>query len=162
MWKVATFAALVGASSSGLAASSDYLLQIRGVAAQDGYIFLDAQAGDLDGDGLPDDAVVRIRCGDGKLLSADYDVKAPRDLASGQASGKRTHSPVKFIKEWGPSTPQLRAMKVGYDVKKVEGTGARVTSDGWQMLSLSNTDGLCGAAQAAARLTKSRSNIQNN
>ena len=51
MWKVVTFAALVGASSGGWAASSDYLLQIKGVAAQDGYIFLDAQAVDLDGDG---------------------------------------------------------------------------------------------------------------
>ena len=160
MWKVVTFAALVGASSSGLAASSDYLLQIKGVAAQDGYIFLDAQAGDLDGDGLADDAVVRLQCADSKLVAADYDVKAPRDLATGQASGKRTHGPVKFIKEWGPSSPQLRAMKVAYDVKKVE--GARVTSDGWQMLSLSNTDGLCGAAQSAVKATKTRSNIQNN
>lgn len=161
MRKVITFTALIGASSAALAASSDYLLQIKGVSAQDGYIFLDTQAGDLDGDGLPDDAVVRLRCGGGQLLSADYDVKAPRDVATGQASGKRMHKPLTVIKEWGAATPQLSAMKPTYDLKKVEGTGARV-ANGWQSLSLSNADGLCPAAQAAARAVKTRSNIQNN
>lgn len=33
--------------------------------------------------------------------------KAPRDAASGQATGKRQHAPVTFVKEWGASSPQL-------------------------------------------------------
>jgi len=143
------------------AASADYFLQIKGVAAQDGALYLKVQgSGDLDGDGVPDEGIVRLQCADGSVRVADY-VLTPRDAASGQASGKRTHKPVTFIKEWGPATPQLSAMKPTYDVKKVEGTGARV-ADGWQSLSLSNADGLCPAAQAAARAVKTRSNIQNN
>jgi type VI secretion system secreted protein Hcp len=40
-------------------------------------------------------------------LSFHYNVKSPRDSASGQATGKRTHQPVAFVKTWGPSTPQF-------------------------------------------------------
>lgn len=39
-------------------------------------------------------------------ISFDYSVKSPRDAASGQASGKRTHQPLKFISEMGAHTPQ--------------------------------------------------------
>ena len=35
-------------------------------------------------------------------LAAKYDVKAPRDAATGQATGKRQHGSVVIIKEWGP------------------------------------------------------------
>jgi type VI secretion system secreted protein Hcp len=40
-------------------------------------------------------------------ISFHYNVKSPRDAATGQASGKRTHHPVSFVKAWGPSTPQF-------------------------------------------------------
>ena len=40
-------------------------------------------------------------------LSFSYEVKSPRDAASGQASGKRQHSPIKIVKEWGAATPQI-------------------------------------------------------
>jgi type VI secretion system secreted protein Hcp len=40
-------------------------------------------------------------------LSFEYEVKSPRDLATGQASGKRQHQPVTIVKEWGAATPQL-------------------------------------------------------
>ncbi len=36
-----------------------------------------------------------------------YGVIVPRDVATGQASGKRQHQPVVFTKEWGPSSPQF-------------------------------------------------------
>ena len=42
-----------------------------------------------------------------EVLSWSHTVKSPRDAASGQASGKRTHHPVTFVKEWGASTPQF-------------------------------------------------------
>ncbi len=35
-------------------------------------------------------------------LVAKYDVKPPRDAATGQASEKRQHGPGPIIKEWGP------------------------------------------------------------
>jgi len=40
-------------------------------------------------------------------ISFHYNVRSPRDAASGQASGKRVHQPVSFVKQWGPSTPQF-------------------------------------------------------
>ena len=36
-----------------------------------------------------------------------YEVKSPRDAATGQASGKRQHSPITITKEWGAASPQL-------------------------------------------------------
>ncbi len=35
-------------------------------------------------------------------LAAKYDVTAPRDVATGQATGKRQHGSVVIMKEWGP------------------------------------------------------------
>jgi type VI secretion system secreted protein Hcp len=32
---------------------------------------------------------------------------SPRDVATGQASGKRQHKPISFTKEWGAASPQL-------------------------------------------------------
>ena len=120
------------------------------------------QAGDLDGDGVSDDAYLKLACSDGKLTQAWYQVKGPRDAASGMASGKRQHKPVTFVKEWGPASPMLMAMKPTYDVKKVEGT-RRLANVDWAPISLANTDGLCTAAgQAATQVVRSKSNITNN
>ena len=120
------------------------------------------QAGDLDGDGAPDDAYLKLACADGQLTKAWYQVKGPRDAASGMASGKRTHKPVTFVKEWGPSTLQLSAIKPTYDIKTIK--SARTAGmDDWSSISLANTDGLCAAAGEAAKVvTKTSSNIQNN
>lgn len=164
------FLALLAATSTAaserdgktMAVDDWHQMSIYGVAAASSGqpVYLQVHAGDLDGDGRPDDAVLKLVCADGTLRSAHYALSSPRDVASGQASGKRTHNPVKFIKEWGPATPQLRAMKTSYDVKKAE--GARMTSDGWTPVTLSAA-GLCPVAEAdAVKAHKSRSNIQNN
>jgi Type VI secretion system effector, Hcp len=155
---------LVG--SAAIAASADYYLKIDSVARDtpDGPIFLKAQStGDLDGDGRPDVAIIRINCSAGSIHAAEYQVTSPRDSASGQASGKRMHKPMTIVKEWGPATPQLMAMKTGYDIKKVEGTGARTMAvDDWSAITLSDSEALCAEAATAVRATKTRSNIQNN
>ena len=133
-----------------------------GSPAQSPY-YLRVAAGDLNGDGLADEAFLKLTCDGGVLKQAHYTIKSPRDAASGQASGKRTHNPVKFIKEWGAATPQLMAVKPTYNIK--EAKGARVTSDGggWTALKLANADGLCSATEVAAKIvTKTSSNIQNN
>ena len=138
-----------------------HTLSIYGVGGDaGGPVYLQTHAGDLDGDGVSDDAYVKLDCADGKLARALYQI-APRDAASGQASGKRMHKPVTFVKEWSAATSELAAMKASYDVKKVEGTGARAAADSWSPLVLNGTDGLCPAAQAVVRATKTRSNIQN-
>jgi type VI secretion system secreted protein Hcp len=36
-----------------------------------------------------------------------YEVTSPRDMATGQASGKRQHGAIQFTKEWGAATPQF-------------------------------------------------------
>lgn len=56
---------------------------------------------DTDGDGLDEISFTL------NFNAVTYSVKSPRDAASGQATGKRTHKPVTFVKEWGASTPQL-------------------------------------------------------
>jgi type VI secretion system secreted protein Hcp len=39
-------------------------------------------------------------------ISYQHEVQSPRDVATGQASGKRQHKPIVFTKEWGASSPQ--------------------------------------------------------
>ena len=120
--------------------------------------YLVVQAGDLDGDGSPDDAYLKLACADGRLTDAWYQVKGPRDSATGMATGKRMHKPFTIVKEWGAASPQLAAVKPTYDVKTIKSARLSATDD-WSPIVLHNTDGLCAAA---GRATKTRSNIQNN
>lgn len=158
-------AAAVGPNDGKIAGLDEWhAMTIYGVAGDSsGPTYVQVHAGDLDGDGIPDDAVVRLTCAAGELQTAHYTVKSPRDSASGLATGKRMHKPVTITKEWGPATPQLMKVKPTYNIK--EAKGARMTSDGggWTTLKLTNADGLCPAAEVAAKLvTKTSSNIQNN
>jgi hypothetical protein len=157
-------AAALMSSSTLAAASADYYLQIKGVGrdAAAGPIYLLANIGDLDGDGVTEEATVRLSCAGGELRAAHYNVKSPRDSASGMASGKRTHHPVTFVKEWGASTPQFRSMKITWNPKSNTELRMAAGPDGWAPMTLSSADGLCPAAEAAVKATKSRSNIQNN
>jgi hypothetical protein len=152
-------------ANAAMAAHADYYMTFKAVGLDPGGpIYLKAHSSaDLDGDGLADNVVIRMECAAGAMHTAEYRVTGPRDAASGQASGKRMHKPFTIVKEWGAATPQLMAMKTGYDVKKVEGTGARAISydDSWNPITLSNSEDLCAAA-AATKATKTRSNIQNN
>ena len=49
----------------------------------------------------------------GKSTAPDNSVKSPRDVATGQASGKRQYSPIRITKEWGAASPLLRALQTG-------------------------------------------------
>lgn len=152
-------------ANAAMAAHADYYMTFKAVGLDPGgLLYMKAHSsGDLDGDGLPDEVVIRLDCTAGVMHTAQYQVTGPRDAASGQASGKRMHKPFTIVKEWGAASPQLMAMKASYDIKKVEGTGARAISydDSWNPITLSNAEELCVAAQAT-KATKTRSNIQNN
>lgn len=40
-------------------------------------------------------------------ISYSHSIVSPRDIATGQASGKRQHGPISIVKEWGAASPQL-------------------------------------------------------
>ena len=51
-------------------------------------------------------------------LSFSYEVKSPRDAATGSPSGKRQHSPVKIVKAVGAASPQIFQALVTNEVLK--------------------------------------------
>jgi type VI secretion system secreted protein Hcp len=51
-----------------------------------------------------------------EVHSFQFGVQSPRDIASGQASGKRQHQSISIVKEWGASTPQLFQALVSNEV----------------------------------------------
>ena len=152
-------AALASPDGKTMAMDDWHAMTITGVTGETGGpVYLRVQAGDLDGDGTADEAAVELTCTAGKVTEASY-VVTPRDAASGMATGKRQHAPVRITKEWNAASPQLSAMKPQYDVKKLKGNER--LADGWTRIALTNTDGLCGAAEAGT-VVKSKSNITNN
>ena len=162
-----TFAliATLGIGTVAQAAPSGYFLEIEGVTrpAPAGPLYLKVSStGDLDGDGLPDEAVLRITCASRKLAAAHYYVTGPRDAASGQASGKRMHKPLTIVKEWGAASPQLMKVRPTYDIKGMKGARIAADPEGWAPISLAQADELCPAAEQATGALRSRSNIQNN
>jgi hypothetical protein len=167
MRNVTIAAILIGAGlSTAATAAAPMKINLQGVLRESptGPLYLKfSSAGDLDEDGLADEGYLKLTCAGGELRSVHYHVKSPRDSASGQANGKRTHHPVTFVKEWGPATPQLMKVKPTYNIKQAKGARMTMDSGGWTAISLSDADGLCAAATAAAKVvTKTSSNIQNN
>ena len=153
-----TAAAAAPGDGKTMALDDWHALAITGVSGEaGGLVYLRVQAGDLDGDGKADDAVLKLVCGDGKVTDASY-VIAPRDSSSGMATGRRNYAPVKIVKEWTPVSDELQKMRPQYDVKNLK--GHERLADGWTKLTLAKTDGLCPAAQAS--IVKSKSNITNN
>lgn len=53
-----------------------------------------------------------------QILRFHYEVTSPRDLATGQASGKRQHRPITIVKDWGAASPQLFHAAVTNEVLK--------------------------------------------
>ena len=120
-------------------------------------------AGDLDGDGTSDEAIVKLDCDGGAVTGSSYQIVSPRDPSSGLATGKRMHKPFVITKDWGAASPELSAMKATYDLKTSKGARVASGAEEWTPITLSATDGLCSVGQAsAAKVTKTRSNIQNN
>jgi|CZKU01.1.fsa_nt_gi type VI secretion system secreted protein Hcp len=54
------------------------------------------------------------------VLSFTNDLQSPRDIATGQASGKRQWKPVKITKEWGATSPlALNSLVTNESIKTV-------------------------------------------
>lgn len=64
-------------------------------------------------------------------ISFSHEVKSPRDAATGLPSGKRQHSPLCIVKEWGASSPQLmQALCTNEILKKVTFEFIHTTAEG--------------------------------
>ena len=153
----------VGAAGSAMAASGT--IELRATATfSDGTsadrLYRVRSDADSDGDGVGDETWLRVRC-DSSIATAVYEhsVKSPRDVATGQSSGKRMHRPMMILKEWGAREPgAMSGSKVSwdqatnkggkagspkvatYDVKKVEGarTAKTMAHDDWHEVTLAD------------------------
>ena len=64
-------------------------------------------------------------------LSYSHQIQSPRDVATGQASGKRQHGPISITKEWGAATPQIfQALVTNEVLKDVLFEFVHTTNDG--------------------------------
>ena len=162
MLMLALLAATVSPGDGKTMMSDDWhQLAVYGVGGGGGGpLYLQVHAGDLDGDGRADDAILKLVCADGRVQEASL----RRETSGlGSESERRQHAPVTFVKEWRTASPELTALKPAYDVKNLKGNEKRTTGEGWIPLALGQADGLCGAASAAAAtIVKSKSNITNN
>jgi type VI secretion system secreted protein Hcp len=73
------------------------------------------------------------KLGEGKLagLAYEHEIKSPRDVSTGQASGKRQHSPITITKEWGAASPQIfQALCTNETLTKVLFEFVRTTPEG--------------------------------
>lgn len=141
---------------------NNFELVIKGVAVEEGYTYFNVQSSvDINEDGVLDEGIVRLQCASGKLRAAHYHVKDPRASASGQATGKRTHYPVTFVKEWGAATPQLYQVNVTsiglpkITPKIAKESHGRIAASGWEPITLAETATIC-VGREDARLESKR------
>jgi hypothetical protein len=95
--------------------------------------------------GVPEQGVIKFACSNGAVSSAW--LYAPRDMATGMATGKRMHKPFTVVKEWGPASSS--ASKGSWDLATAKGgrmAGGVTASDDWQAISLSGLDGACAVS----------------
>jgi type VI secretion system secreted protein Hcp len=75
---------------------------------------------------------------------------SPRDVATGQASGKRQHKPILFTKEWGAASPQLyNALATNEVLKQVVFEFTKTNGEGQE--SVFHTITLTNASVASIR-----------
>jgi len=124
----ALLAAAASPTDGGTMMADDWhTLVIYGVGGEsNGPFYLQVHAGDLDGDGRADDAIVKLQCADGKVQQA----MLMRESGIGSPTERRQYAPVKFVKEWSAASPQLTAMKPTYDVKNLKGNEKRTSRAG--------------------------------
>jgi type VI secretion system secreted protein Hcp len=90
-------------------------------AAYEFYVYIEGtKQGRFKGDAIftakgPQDKVRQERI---TGVRFQYSVLSPRDVATGQASGRRTHQPIVITKPWGISSPQIFQACVTNEVLK--------------------------------------------
>ena len=104
--------------------------QASGEAAAVSYLRIRTDT-DSDGDGLGDEAVLRISCPGNAACAA-----AVRPMWTADAPGKQTSQPAAFVKEWGPATPQFRALSETYLMRNLSKGPAARDGAGWTQVEL--------------------------
>jgi hypothetical protein len=89
--------------------------------------------------------------GDGSVTIAFEGVVSPRDVATGQSSGKRQHSPIRITKDWDASTPSLMLGVIV--VGDVDGDGAEDRTTGNGTNNVHGVDVKLGATAKGASTT---------
>ena len=95
--------------------------------------------------GAMESGVVKFRC-DGGVVSGAW-LYSPRDMASGQASGKRMHKPFVITKEWGAVSPGVS--KGSWDLATGKGArsagGGVMAMDDWTAITVAGLDQACSS-----------------
>ncbi|MEO7787725.1 MAG: hypothetical protein ABIR77_07890 [Sphingomicrobium sp.] len=94
--------------------------------------------------GVKEPGVIRLACTGGKVGGAW--LYAPRDMATGMATGKRMHKPFTIVKEWGAASPSLS--KGSWDLATAKGArmaGGIMAMDDWQAIAVNGLDDACAA-----------------
>jgi hypothetical protein len=129
-------------------AASDLYLQIKDAKGEARVVLCPAGACVVDGLATGQYSVL-VCDAQGKVIpskiSLEYTLVSPRDLATGQASGKRMHKPISITMEYGRGVPPQNTITI-------DEIGAH--------LAIGLTPEAVNAA--VAKIGKSRSNIQNN
>lgn len=85
------------------------LASLPASAAVDAYMKIDGvKQGPFKGEGIRNGSSQWI-----PIVAIEHAIESPRDAASGQASGKRQHKPIKITKETDASSPQLARAAAG-------------------------------------------------
>lgn len=117
--------------------------------------------GDIDDDGVQDQRILSVQCDGSRLQRAvAWNVKSPRDAASGMASGKRVSGTADgSTNQWPLLTDRARALLPRLRIASIAGA-----VQGPSPVVLSEPAAVCPALQQAATalINTSRSNIRNN
>lgn len=101
--------------------------------------------------------VLKLTCSGGAVSSAA--IYAPRDVATGQSSGKRMHKPFTIVKEWGPPPPMSSSAKASYDLKTMKGArmagGGIMAMDDWQEVRVSGVSSACDSSKPVGKASVS-------
>jgi len=87
-----------------IAAAAVALLAVTSAAhAEMGYLWIKGQkTGDIKGE-----VTQKGHEGTSGVLSMEYGISSPTDVASGMATGRRVHQPISFTLRWSKATPLL-------------------------------------------------------
>ena len=127
-----------GAISSGLTTTTTSLQRIGASAPAAGYAVIEGtKQGAFKGT-----AMIKGLENSIPIQRFDYEVSSPRDVATGQATGKRQHKPIRIVKEWDAASPMLfQALCTNEQIKTAKFSFYRANTSGqmelFQVVTLS-------------------------